>query len=529
MKTFKDFIKSKTVLSEAEEKEREKNWKQEFINLEPGFKPHSNMRPVIQAFLDSGNIELTNDISKKVTMPKKALYLVGGAVRDIVRGDRPKDFDMATNATPEQIALILHNAGFKVPTRNDENGRPAPDYDRSGKHDANDVKKAKEMHLSFKPNLQEEGDDKIWYLKGRDASADNKPFVIGAVVNGEEFEIATFRKDAKTVNGQSEVNFVDNPLEDAERRDFTMNAMYIELSKADGENKRLYDPTKKGYADANEGRIRAVGKADKRFEEDGLRVMRAVRFHSKYGSDKTMDPELATSIPKFAELRGIALERVREEFLKGLDDKTIDPTKYVRTYAKFGLLARVFPGVSVRTSVPTQLKNKRDRFLAIAWMLQDNPIEKVRAVLAGTRSSPEGEAHTGWSNQEREIVCYLLKLKEFDRDELDELLKGRKVLGITPDQIRRWVDMFDMVKGSAVTTPRPMWASHVKQFADFEPDQRQLVAWHAKGEDGKSTGEVHPEIVRRKMAEVPPHFRGSVVKDINRQRLRDMFDAQGAF
>jgi tRNA nucleotidyltransferase/poly(A) polymerase len=529
MKSFKQFISQKRVLAEAEEKEREKNWKQEFINLDPGFKPHSNMRHVIQAFLDSGSIELTNDTSKKVTMPKKALYLVGGAVRDIVRGERPKDFDMATNATPEQIAMILHNAGFKVPTRNDESGRPMPDYDRSGKHDAADVAKAKEMKISFKPALQEDGDEKIWYLKGRDASADNKPFVIGAVVNGEEFEIATFRKDAKTVNGQSEVNFVDNPLEDAERRDFTMNAMYIELSKAEGENKRLYDPTKKGYADANEGRIRAVGKADKRFEEDGLRVMRAIRFHSKYGSEKTMDPELAAAIPKFAELRGIALERVREEFLKGLDDKNIDPAKYVRTYSRFGLLSRVFPGVSVRDSVPTQLKNKRDRFLAIAWMLQDNPNEKVREVLAGTRRSPDGEVHTGWSNQERDIVCYLLKLKEFDRDELDELLKGRRMLGVTPEQIRKWVEMFDVVKGGTVASPRPMWASHVKQFADFEPDQRQLVAWHAKDGEGKSTGEVHPEILRRKMHDVPPNFRGSVVKDINRQRLRDMFDSQGAF
>lgn len=528
MKSFKQFIESRKVIAEAEEKEREKNWKQEFINLDPGFKPHSNMRLIVQAFLGSGTIELTNDTSKKVTMPKKSLYLVGGAVRDIVRRATPKDFDMATNATPEQTALILHNAGFKVPTRNDENGRPGPDYDRSGKHDKDDVRKAKEMKISFAPNLQEDGDTKIWYLKGRDASAENKPFVIGAVVNGEEFEIATFRKDAKTVNGQSEVHFVDNPLEDAERRDFTMNAMYIELSKAEGENKRLYDPTKKGYADANEGRIRAVGKAEKRFKEDGLRVMRAVRFHSKYGSDKTIDPEIAGAIPKFAELKGVALERIREEFLKGLDDKTIDPAKYVRTYAKFGLLSRVFPGVSARNSVPTQLKNKRDRFLAIAWILQDNPIDKVRGVLSGKRGSSQGEDRTGWSNNEREVVCYLLKLKEFDRDELDDMLRGRRMFGVTPDQIRRWVDMFDVVKGDSVNTPRPMWANHVRQFADFEPDQRRLVAWHAKDEYGKSTGEVHPDIAQAQKADVPPQLRGSVVKDINRRRLRDMFDAHGS-
>jgi hypothetical protein len=161
-------------------------------------------------------------------------------------------------------------------------------------------------------------------------------------------------------------------------------------------------------------------------------------------------------------------------------------------------------------------------------MLQDNPIEKVREVLSGRRNSPEGEIHTGWSNQERETVCYLLKLKEFDREELDELLKTRRLLGVTPEQIRKWVEMFDVIKGGAITPPRPMWANQVKQFADFEPDHRKLVAWHAKDEEGKSTGKIHPEILRRNMGDVPPKFRGSVVRDINRQRLRDMFDAHGA-
>jgi tRNA nucleotidyltransferase/poly(A) polymerase len=526
MKTFKQFIENKRAINESEEKDREKNWKQEYVNLDPGFKPHSNMRPIIQAFLDSGSIELTNDTSKKVTMPKKSLYLVGGAVRDIVRGERPKDFDMATNATPEQIALILHNAGFKVPSKNDERGQPMPDYDRSGKHDASDLRKAKEMNISFKPSLQGEGDAKIWYLKGRDASSDNKPFVIGAVVNGEEFEIATFRKDAKTVQGQSEVHFVDNPLEDAERRDFTMNAMYIELSKADGENKRLYDPTKKGYSDANEGRVRSVGAASKRFEEDGLRVMRALRFHSKYGSEKSIDPELADAIPQFAELKGIALERVREEFLKGLDDKSIDPAKYVRNYARFGLLPKVFPGVSLRKQVPPALKNKRDRFLALAWILQDNPVDRVKSVLDAKRTNGDREYHTGWSSLERDTVCYLLKLKEFDDDRLDELLKSKKALGVTSDQIKRWVELFDVPLKGKIMSPRPMWSQKVKRFAEFEPDQRKLVSWHARDDSGKRSGEIHPEIARRGLDQVPSHFRSSVVRDINRERLRGMFDSQ---
>ena len=515
MKSFKQFISDKKMINE--EKERETNWKQQFVNLDPGFKPHTNMRPIINAFLDSGSIELTNDLSKKVTMPKKSLYLVGGAVRDIVRGDTPKDFDMATNATPEQVAHILHNAGFKVPGAGGPSGETLPDYDRSGKHTAKDGKIPKEMRLSFKPSVAKDGDNKLWYLKGRDASQNNKPFVIGAVVNGEEFEIATFRKDAKTINGQSEVNFVDNPLEDAERRDFTMNAMYIDLSKADGPNKRLYDPTNKGYADAHEGRIRAVGKAEKRFEEDKLRVLRALRFHSKYGSDKSMDPELARAVPKFSDLDGVAAERIREEFVKGIEDKNIDPAKFVKAYAKFGLMSTVLPGVGVRSEVPSSLRNKRDRFLALAWLLQDNPIDEVRRVLSERK----------WSNHEIDVVCFLLKLKEFDPDELEDLLRTKRVLGVSKEQIQRWAEMFDLVDGGSVRTPRPMWSSSVKRFAGFEPDHRHLVSWHAKDEMGNSTGEVHPEISKRNLSGVASSLRGAILKGINRERLRGMFDDHG--
>lgn len=518
MRSFKEFIHRRKLLNEEQEKEKEKNWKQEFVNLEPGFKPHSNMRPIIQAFLDSGSIELTNDVSKKVTMPKKSIYLVGGAVRDIVRGERPKDFDMATNATPEQIALILHSAGFKVPCARDASGKPMPDYDRSGKHTGKDGRAGQEMNLSFKPKCQGDSDNKIWYLKGRDASQESKPFVIGAVVNGEEFEIATFRKDAKTVLGQSEVNFVDNPLEDAERRDFTMNAMYIELSKPDGENKRLYDPTKKGYADTHEGRIRAVGEAEKRFEEDRLRVLRAIRFHSKYGGEKTMDPDLAKAIPKFSELDGVASERIREEFIKGLEDKNIDPLIYIRNYARFRILNRALPGLRHRTDVPAALKSKKDRFLAIAWILQDNPTEKVKSVLSKMK----------YSNQETETICFLIRLKEFDPDELGDLLPSRRNLGVTKDQIKRWVELFDIVDGDKVRTPRPTWAANLKKFADFEPDSRKLVGWFSRDEQGKSTGEIHPEIARRNLSEIDPRMRGSVIRDINRERLRSMFDAHGS-
>jgi len=499
MRSFKEFVEQK-------QEKPNKDWRREYINLPNGFVPPKNMAPIVQAFLDSGSIELTNDTSSSVTMPKKSLFLVGGPVRDFLinPSKRSKDYDLATNATPEQIALILHNAGFKVPAKmNKQTGKMEPDYDRSGTSDKDDFRKAKEMHLSFKPNLQTAGDKKIWFLKGRDSGGRGKPFVIGAVVNGEVFEIATFRKDISTVNGDSEVDFVDNPHDDAERRDLTINSMYIELTKPDGENKKLYDPTRKGYHDVFSNTVRTVGKAEKRFEEDKIRVMRAIRFHCKFGKSKPMDPDIERAIPKFADLDGVAMERIREEFLKGLEDSDVDPKKYISMYEKFGLLGKVFPGIEVRTDVPPQLRDKKDKFVALAWMLQDNPTERINSALGRF-----------WSNQEKAIISYLISLREFDPDNLDDFLRGRKNLGITKDHIRRWTDMFDSVDGASVKSPA--WSSRVRKFADFEPGK--LVTWH--GDDG----EVHPEISSRNLADAPPHFRGSILRDINRKKLRDMFE-----
>lgn len=502
MKSFSQFVSEKSnIISETAEKNKN-DWKKEYIKLEKGFIPPSNMRPIVQAFLDSGNIELTKDTSSKVTMPKKSLFLVGGPVRDFLMGKTPKDLDLATNATPEQMALILHNAGFAI------------------------VKEDPGWDLSFKPRVAKDDDKEKYYLKGRDSA--DKPFVVGAVVNGEEFDIATFRKDAKTVNGHSEVDFVDNPHEDADRRDLTINAMYIELTKPDGENSKLYDPTKQGYHDVHNNRIRTVGKAADRFNEDKLRVMRAIRFYCKFGKNTSMDKDIAEAIPKFLDLDGVALERVRDEFIKGLEDPEIDPKKYINTYARFGLLGKVLPGVSLNINVPSQFRDKKDKFLALAWILQDNPLEKVSNVLGRSRRVGEKEVQTGWSNQERDTVIYLLRLKEFDLDQLDELVVKRKVLGITKDQIRRWVDLFDVTDSKQTKSLRPSWSKRVRTFADFHPDPTKLVSWFSRDDKGSPTQEIHPEIRQMNMADVPANFRGSVIKDINKKKLRQMFDDQSA-
>jgi tRNA nucleotidyltransferase/poly(A) polymerase len=523
MKSFKDYI----VLREAEEVD--KNWKQEYRKLAKGFNPDihaKELKPVIEAFANSNKIPLTTDTTKDVTMPKKSLFLVGGAVRDFLLGKTPHDYDVATNATPAQIARILDAAGFKAPIKTNEKGETVLDYDRSGK--------GGKFDLGFTPKAAEPGDKKKWMLTGRDSSKDHKPFVITAVVNGQEFEIATFRRDAKVTEGQAEVDFVDNPIEDAKRRDLTINAMYIELTNSDSENSKLYDPTHQGWHDIRNGVVRAVGPARERFKEDPLRTLRAIRFHCRFGRGWKMHKDIENALPDFKDLEGVALERVKKEFISGLTNKDTDPKCFLSIYDRTGYIEKVFPGVQLNFNVPPQLRDKDDKLLSLAWILQDNPSHKIAEVLGTHR----GERLTGWSNQERNAVLFLVNLKYFDPDQLEALLKQRTIAGITKKQIREWVDLFNTTQeGRVKSSMGPKWQADIKKFSGWEPKKEDLVTWMQKkscpGCEGEGCqhceykgfqGEVHPEIVKSGLHMVAPTERSGVVQRINKERLKKQFE-----
>lgn len=181
------------------------------------------------------------------------VFLVGGCVRDMVRGVPPKDFDVATSALPEEVQRAFRKV---IPT-GIEHGT-------------------------------------VTVLQG-----------------GTHVEVTTFRSEAEYLDGRrpSAVTFERDIVKDLSRRDFTMNAMaYDPLG---GE---LVDPFG-GQEDLHHQLIRCVGDAHARFSEDGLRPLRAVRFAAVLGF--TLDPTTRDAIPATLPVfRKVALERVREELTK---------------------------------------------------------------------------------------------------------------------------------------------------------------------------------------------------------------------
>ena len=125
------------------------------------------------------------------------------------------------------------------------------------------------------------------------------------------YEITTLRVDVKTDGRHAEVAFTEDWHGDAARRDFTINALYVD---ADG---TLHDPTEQGIADIKAERVRFIGDAQARIEEDYLRVLRYFRFHFRLTPDAALDADtLVACRAAAAPLRGLSGERKQQEMLK---------------------------------------------------------------------------------------------------------------------------------------------------------------------------------------------------------------------
>jgi len=187
-----------------------------------------------------------------------AARFVGGCVRNAVLGEAIGDFDIAVDKPPEDVTRALEAAGLKVVPTGIKHG------------------------------------------------------TVTAVVGGRGFELTTLRRDVETDGRRAVVAFTDDWLADAERRDFTFNALYAD---PDG---TLYDPFD-GRRDLAEGRVRFIGDPDTRIAEDRLRVLRFFRFHAWYGRPPLHGPSFDACRRNAAALGGLSGERVRKEMLRLLE------------------------------------------------------------------------------------------------------------------------------------------------------------------------------------------------------------------
>lgn len=157
---------------------------------------------------------------------------------------------------------------------------------------------------------------------------------VTAVMDGEPFEITSLRRDVETDGRRAVVAFTEDWAEDAQRRDFRMNALYA------APNGEVFDPVGGGYDDALAGHVIFIGDADARLREDYLRILRFFRFNAWYGAEIDVDGLAACARQKQG-LEKIARERIWKELKKLLAAPT--PRRAVQAMDEAGVLDEILP------------------------------------------------------------------------------------------------------------------------------------------------------------------------------------------
>jgi poly(A) polymerase len=301
----------------------------------------------------------TREVVAALTRHGQTVRFVGGCVRDALLGRPVRDIDIATPDPPDAVIELLEAAGLKaVPTG---------------------------------------------IVHG----------TITAVAEGRPFEVTTLRRDVETFGRHARVAFTDDWAADAARRDFTMNALFLNpYGSLHGlEDGAIFDPVG-GLGDARAGRVRFVGDAELRIAEDHLRILRFFRFHAHYGRGAADAIALAACAKHAPSLTQLSGERVRNELLKLLAAPA--PADAVELMRAAGVLAVILPeaGSSATLAALARLEMERGA---------DDALRRLAALLAGP-------------GQSALAVAERLKLSNADRDRLAAMTEPLPAgLDLSPD------------------------------------------------------------------------------------------------
>ena len=254
--------------------------------------------------------EMANSICERLRSSGHQALLAGGCVRDILLGREPEDYDVATDATPDQVmALFPESVG---------------------------------VGAQFG--------------------------VVAVQRDGLKVEVATFRADSGYSDGRhpDAVAFSSSPKEDVQRRDFTINGLLMRHDTGE-----VLDYVG-GQADLRAGVIRAIGEPDRRFREDKLRLLRAVRFAARFGF-KIEAATLDAIRSHAGEITQVSAERVRDELTKLLTEGAA--RRGFELLDETGLLAVVLPEIAALKGVeqPPQFHPEGDVWIHTRMMIERLP------------------------------------------------------------------------------------------------------------------------------------------------------------
>ena len=329
-------------------------------------------------------------------------YLVGGCVRDLLLEREPSDYDVATDAKPDEVMRIFPRtwavgAQFGVVL--------VPVEDRSSE-DEKQVLRAHNTRAQDDKNLGEEK-------------------------NSAVIEVATFRSDGLYTDGRhpDQVTYTRDPREDVQRRDFTINGLLL-----DPLSNEVLDYVG-GRADLSAGIIRTIGQAERRFAEDKLRMLRAVRFAARFGYE--IEPATFGAIRNLrSQIQQVSRERVRDELVKMLTEG--HARRAFELLDQTGLLKEMLPEVDRMHGVeqPPQFHPEGDVWVHTLLLLEGLPEHASPTLAMGAllhdigkpptfRLAPDRirfDGHVEVGVKMAEEICYRLRFSNHDTEQIARLV-----------------------------------------------------------------------------------------------------------
>ena len=311
----------------------------------------------------------------------KEIFLVGGAVRDFIQGISPKDYDLVTNALPEESKEILKD--FNV---SDEQGKNFGVLRVYTKDDPEGYEVA-----TYRRDIS----------KGRDTKGEDQKVKIG-----------------------SDVTIKD----DCMRRDLTINSLFYDI-----QNKKIVDLVG-GIDDIKNGIIRSVGDANQRFIEDRLRICRIFRFAARTGGE--IEEETSNAIKRDNRLKGVgpkddvSQERIWEEFEKAFKQSK-DFKRYLEFYNEYNMWVEAFPG----SIVNKKMIDSNYIVSHLANIFKNENLETIENKMVQSWKIPIDVSRK---------VKFLISLINFNSDSVMDFYKAKSRCRISNDEILDWIKVANL-------------------------------------------------------------------------------------
>lgn len=342
---------------------------------------------------------------------KGNVYLAGGAVRDMIRGEIPKDLDVVVTNHDRKggldfaVWLAKQMGNYKGPTtpppkfssniKLDANGRPDYRSDTDISPEEIAIYRTAEMERAAQEYDSYYGlfSNPVVFPKFGTAKVVLKGEHNGVSLDGFDVEAVFARKEVYTPGSRKPEVFPGTIEDDAFRRDFTVNSMMMDLS-----TDKILDITGKGKSDIESGTIRTTSDPDEIFGQDALRMFRAIRFATKYNWE--IDPATLAGIKtNLNNLGNTSRERIRDELDKIL--KTGNPRKGLELLRDTGLLPYIAPELQKAVGMIQNKHHSEDVFNHMLTVLEKTKpliINRIGGLLhdigkVSTRQVINGEVH----------------------------------------------------------------------------------------------------------------------------------------